>query len=136
MLTGLDDRLELVRRGFDSALGAESSRPDVEDWERTADAYGREVLTVAPAQLLPNLVADSHELHSLLSSPLPAALQRDLTRVAGQLAALIAISQVGLGELQAARRWWRTARRAADHARDPALQAFVRGRQAVMALYS
>ncbi len=133
MLSGLGDRLEMVRRGFDWAVGAESSSLEVEDWERTAQAYGREVLTVAPAQLLPNLVADFHELHTVLTGPLPAGAERDLTRVAGQVAALIAINQVGLGEHQAARRWWRTARRAADRARDPELQAFVRGRQAVMA---
>jgi hypothetical protein len=135
MLSGLDDGLEMVRRGFDWTLGAESSSLDVEDWERTAHAYGREVLTASPAQLLPNLIADFDELRTVLTNPLPAAAERDLTRVAGQLAALIAIDQVGLGEHQAARRWWRTARRAADRARDPALQAFVRGRQAVMALY-
>jgi hypothetical protein len=135
MLSGLDDRLEIVRRGFDWALGAESSSLDVEDWERTAHAYGREVLTGSPAQLLPNLIADFDELRTVFASPLPATAQRDLTRVAGQLAALIAIDQVGLGAHQAARRWWRTARRAADRAGDPALQAFVRGRQAVMALY-
>jgi hypothetical protein len=136
MLSGLDDRLELVRRGFDWVLGAEPSSLDVEDWERTAHAYGRESVALSPAQLLPNLVAEFDELRALLSGPLPAVAERDLTRVAGQLAALIAINQVGLGEHQAARRWWRTARRAADRARDPALQAFVRGRQAVMALYA
>jgi hypothetical protein len=136
MLSGLDGRLEIVRRGFDRALGAESSSLEVADWERTAQAYGRESLTVPPAQLLPNLVAEFDELRTVLTSPLPAGAGRDLTRVAGQLAALIAINQVGLGEHQAARRWWRTARRAADRACDPALQAFVRGRQAVMALYA
>jgi hypothetical protein len=61
--------------------------------------------------------------------------RRRLTRVAGQLAVLIAHSLVSLGEHQAARRWWRTARSAADCAGDPALAAFVHGQQAMLSLY-
>lgn len=132
-LNALARDLEGVRRTFDRAVDPVDI--DVDEWERGTCAYGRELATVPPAQLLPHLTADFHELVAILGVPRPDATRRRLTRVAGQLAALIAVTEATLGELQAARRWWRTARRAADHAGDPHLSAFVRGRQAVLALY-
>jgi hypothetical protein len=45
------------------------------------------------------------------------------------------VTAVSLDAPQAARRWWRTARRAAEQVGDPELSAFVLGQQAVMTLY-
>lgn len=133
-LAPLDHQLEGMRRGFDAALSREPLTANVEEWERTAYAYSCETVTVAPRELLPNLLADFDELRELLEH-CPASARRQLTFVAGQLAALIAVTMAGLGQQQAARRWWRSARTAADQAGEPRLASFVRGRQAVLALY-
>src|SRR6266516_1998078 len=126
---------EGARRAVEHVLAPRVGALDVNEWERTAHAYGYEVGTVAPYRLLPNLLAEFGELSDLLDKqPADSAPQR-LTGVAGQLAALTAMTFVSLGQPQTARRWWRTARRAADRAGDGPLVAFVRGRQAVMALY-
>lgn len=135
-LAPLDHQLEGMRRGFDAALAREPLDADVDEWERTAYAYSCDAVTVTPAELLPNLLADFDELRELLDGRCPASARRQLTLVAGQLAALIAFTMVDLGQHHGARRWWRSARATADQAGEPKLAAFVRGRQAVFALYA
>lgn len=134
-LAPLDHQLEGVRRGFDAALAREPLNSDVDEWERTAYAYSCEAVTATSEELLPNLLADFDEIRDLLDGRCPTSARRQLTFVAGQLAALIAYAMVGLGRHQDARRWWRSARTASDQAGEPKLAAFVRGRQAVLALY-
>jgi len=126
---------EEARRGMEHVLAPALGDRDIDEWERTAHAYGYEVGSVAPDRLLPSLLADFSEAADLLSAPPPAAVKPRLTSVAGRLSALTAMTFVNLGQPQTARRWWRTARRIANQAADGKLAAFVRGRQAVLALY-
>lgn len=135
LLAPLDHQLEGMRRGFDAALSHGPLNVDADEWERTVYAYSCEPGTAAPAQLLPNLLADFDELRDLLDGRCPGSARRQLTLIAGQLAALIAETMVILGQHHAARRWWRSARTASDQAGEPRLAAYVRGRQAVLALY-
>jgi len=138
-LAPLDHQLEAMRRGFDAALAREPRHADVDEWERTVYAYSCDAVTAAPAELLPNLLADFDEIRELLDGRdgrCPASARPQFTLVAGQLAALIAFTMVDLGQYHGARRWWRSARTAADQAADAKLAAFVRGRQAVFALYA
>jgi hypothetical protein len=134
MLTHAGQQLDGVRRGLDVALGHVPDAQDVEEWERTAHAYSHDLGPAAPSEILPNLLEDFDEIRHVIERA-PAPVQRRLIRVAGQLAALTAHTVVGVGQPQAARRWWRTAKLAADRAGDPELAAYVRGQQAVQALY-
>jgi hypothetical protein len=128
-------RLEHARRGVEHLLPSALSDRDLDEWERTADAYSEEVGAVAPATILPNLVADLAELRDLFDTRLSTPAHQRLLHVAGQLSALTAITMINLAQVQAARRWWRTAWRIADQVGDPQLSSYIRGRQAVLALY-
>ena len=132
-LSPLDGKLEGVRRGLN--LTREPFDLDLDEWERTAYAYCGELSTTPPAQLLVHLLTDFNEIAKVLNRSGLDGECRRLTHVAGQLAVLIAHSLVSLGEHQAGRRWWRTARAAADCVGDPALAAFVHGQQAMLSLY-
>jgi hypothetical protein len=132
-LSPLEGKLESIRRGLD--LARAPSDLDLDEWERTAFVYCGELSATPPAQLLVHLLADFDEVAKSLDRSGPDVERRRLTHVAGQLAVLIAHSLLSLGEHQAARRWWRTARAAADCAGDPALAAFVHGQQAMLSLY-
>jgi hypothetical protein len=132
-LSPFESKLESIRRGL--TLPRRPSDRDLHEWERTAYAYWGELSATPPAQLLVHLLADFDEVVTVLDQSWPDNERRRLTHVAGQLAVLTAHSLVSLGEQQAARRWWRTARAAADCAGDPVLAAFVHGQQAVLSLY-
>jgi hypothetical protein len=122
--------------GLASAVARTPAGQHVDEWERAADAYAYELATVAPGRLLPNLIVDFEQVREVLEHDrLDAHQRRRLTRVAAQLAALIADTLIWLGERAASRRWSRAARGAADEAGDPVLAAAVRGKQAIRALY-
>jgi hypothetical protein len=55
--------------------------------------------------------------------------------VAAQLSVLTAVTIIATGAPQAGRRWWRTARRAAEQVGDAELEAFVVGERAILATY-
>jgi tetratricopeptide (TPR) repeat protein len=126
--------LEHLRRGLDAALGAPMSAVDVGEWEHTAFRYASEINHLPYAQVLPELMADLAEVQARLVR-IPDALRPRMAHVCGQLSALMAIVLFGNGDPEGARRYWRTAVRAADQSGDPALQSLVRGRRAVYALY-
>ncbi len=126
-----DDEDDVNRR---AALGAPTGAADVEEWEHTAFRYAREVGYLPPAQVFPALMADLAEVQTRLVRA-PDALRPRMAHVCGQLSALTAIALFQQGDPEGARRYWRTALRAADQSGDPALQSLVRGRRAVYALY-
>lgn len=126
---------EPLRDAFETAVAADASDRDADTWERVAYDYAREVGWSPAAILQPELAADFAELTRLVPSGQGTARTR-LVHVAAQLAALMAINLTNLGEGRSARRWWRTAARAADQAGDHTAAALVRGRAAVFSLYA
>ena len=126
--------LEHLRRGLDAALGGPTTAADIDEWESTAFRYAHEVGYLPPLQFFPALMADLAEVQSTLLR-VPDALRPRMAHVCGQLSALMAIALFQNGDPNGARGYWRTAVRAADQSGDPALQALVRGRRAVYALY-
>jgi tetratricopeptide (TPR) repeat protein len=126
--------LERLRRGVDAALSAPPGERDADAWERTAAGYAHEVGVLPSRELLPGLLADFGEIGERLAGS-SGHIRHRLARAAGQLAALMAIALTNLGDSGTARRWWRTAARAADEAGDYRAAALVRGRHAVFALY-
>jgi hypothetical protein len=134
LLAPVAERLEELRRGTDTILDASSRDRDVDEWERVAWDHSCAVGTVPSPGLIPDLAADFAEVeHRAAATAGP--LRTRLLAVMGQLAALMAIALIGVGDHRTARRWWRTAARAADQVGNPDLAAIVRGRQSVLALY-
>jgi tetratricopeptide (TPR) repeat protein len=131
---GLLGGIELLRQHLDGALDPLTTSRDAEEWERAAAEFAAEVGHLPPRQVLPGLLADLSEAEARLTTA-PGALRSRLARVCAQLAALTAITLCSLGETEYARRYWRTALRAADQSHDATLQALLRGRRAVFALY-
>ncbi|MGI5419694.1 hypothetical protein [Actinomadura luteofluorescens] len=124
-----------LREAFEAAVAADANDRDADTWERVAHDYAHEVGWASAAALQPELAADFAELARLVPTA-PGTAQLRLIHVAAQMAALMAINLTNLGEGRAARRWWRTAARAADHTGDHATAARIRGRAAIFALYT
>ncbi|RFS81229.1 XRE family transcriptional regulator [Actinomadura spongiicola] len=127
--------LEPIRQALARALPAGLQGHLVQDWEEIAFEHGHAFLTTPPDKLLPDLAAD---LVALLNSLAAAAgtAREDLCGPAGKLAALMAMTVSTLGERRHARDWWKTARHAADASKNRDLRVWVRGYEAMNALYS
>jgi len=130
----LAGQLERLRRSLDDALSAEATERDADEWERVASDYAHEIGVLSPAAVLPPLLADFGEIADRLENA-AGGVQRRLTHVAAQMSALAAIVLTALGDSLTARRWWRTAARAADESGDWRAASLARGRQAVFSLY-
>lgn len=127
--------LDVIRTGLvSSLLGQDAADIDVAEWEEVADEYGRAFYTESPTALVAHLAADLADLQETLAAD-HGGRQVDLSRVAAQLAAIMAMSLTSTGQFQTARRWWRTCRRAADASGDPAVRVWVRSQDAISALY-
>ncbi|MCP9953144.1 hypothetical protein [Actinomadura madurae] len=128
---GLDaERLRAILTG---TLTTEATTRDADAWEQVVYGYAREAGFVPPQQVLPEMLADLAELDLLISRATSAARPR-LVNAAAHLSMFTAISMLGLGDVRSARRWWRTAIRAADESGDPDFGALARGRHGVLAL--
>jgi transcriptional regulator with XRE-family HTH domain len=130
----LAGHLESLRRGLDAALGGPTSAADIDEWESTAFRYAHEVGYLPPVQFFPALTADLAEVQTRLMR-VPDALRPGMAHVCGQFSALMAIALFEQGDPAGARRYWRTAVRAADESHDLNLRSHVRAKRAVYALY-
>ncbi|MFF5263496.1 hypothetical protein ACFY4C_31595 [Actinomadura viridis] len=127
---------ERQRAALNSAFGTAPTDRDADTWERVAYDYAHEVGTIrTPAPVvLPELLTDLGELSALIPQATGLARHR-LFHSAAELAALTAIAFTQVGDFRSARRWWRSASRAADESGDHLLSVRVRGKQAVISLY-
>lgn len=127
--------LDVIREGLTASMPQRAGRGlDTDEWASVAQDYEHAYYTEAPAGLILDLAADLADLrHDLDAASDP--VRRDLSRIASLLAALMAMSLVNLGQFQSARRWWRTARRAADASTDTATRVLVRSHDATHAIY-
>lgn len=127
--------LDAIRTGLvSSMLGADAADIDVAEWEDVVEEYGRAYYTLTPMALMLHLAADLADLQQTLANS-HGSRRADLSRVGARLAAVMAMSLAKTGQFQPARRWWRTCRTAADTCGDPAIRVWVRGQEAVHALY-
>jgi hypothetical protein len=102
---------------------------------RIAWEYGFSYMTTPPAELLGGLQVDFAVLGDVMRRQRADAAQRELYRVAALLAAFTAMTLANLGHLRYARRWWRTAKEAADASGDIQARLWTRGNEVVRALY-
>lgn len=128
--------LEAVRHELDRSVADERGAAGVDEWQAIALDYGQTYLVTAPATLLQTLLVDLHGVQLAMQRHSgEQAAQRELVRVGALLAVFTAHTVADLGDLVAARRWWRSARRAADESADPFTVFWVRGREVVRAGY-
>jgi len=127
--------LEVVRHELNHVTVAERSAADVAEWQEIAWDYGQAYLVTAPATLLQALIVDLHGLQLAIHRHPGETDQRQLWQAGALLAAFTAQTAANLGNLVAARRWWRTARRIADEAGDSYIMFWIRGREVVRAGY-
>ncbi|MEU8798895.1 hypothetical protein [Spirillospora sp. NPDC048819] len=126
---------ERLRAALTGTLTTEATEHDADAWERVAHDYANEIDQLPPTVILPDLLSDITELDLLLSranSPIKARL----VNTAAYLAALTAYELTNLGDPRGARRWWRTAAHAADESGDNVTASHIRGKEAVLSLYT
>mgnify|MGYP002620404475 CR=1 FL=1 len=125
---------EALRQLIEKAIGtAESST--VEDWEAVCVDHQHAAHTRPPAEVRDNLVKDIAALQWSLAHAQPEQ-RADLQRSMAWLSRLHAGILTSLGDYGQARRWWATARHAADASGDLDMRVRVRGKEAVLGLYS
>ncbi|HEY0696620.1 MAG TPA: helix-turn-helix transcriptional regulator [Micromonospora sp.] len=111
--TSVTASLEALRHGVSGAYGC-----DYDEWAEIADDYGRLYYRLPAADLLRQVTADLTVLQALIAAD-TSHRRRELDRVAVRLSVVVALILTAGGESLLARRWWRTARRAADQSGDP-----------------
>jgi transcriptional regulator with XRE-family HTH domain len=128
--------LEAMRHGMNRSLAAERADADVGEWQHIIVDYGEAYPIAAPAELVRSLMVDQLGLQAALRRPGSAARQRDLLRTGALLSAFTAQSMSNLGQPLEAKRWWRTAKNAADRSGDPYSITWIRGRELCHAMDS
>lgn len=108
---------------------------DLAAWEEVAWEYGQSYLTVSPHTLIQDLAADFVDAATSLGD-CGDSMRPGMLRVSAQLAAVMAMTLPNAGQVRAARRWWATAREAADQSGDRTVRIWVRGEEGIHALYT
>ncbi|MFA1551333.1 hypothetical protein [Actinomadura chokoriensis] len=126
---------ERLRAALTGTLTTEATTRDADAWARTAFDHAHEIDRVPPAELLPDLLADFAELNLHITRAHGHVRSR-LVDTAAQLAALTAYELTVVGDPRGARRWWRTAAQAADESGNQDTSSNVRGKAAVLSLYT
>ncbi|MBV9029125.1 MAG: helix-turn-helix transcriptional regulator [Pseudonocardiales bacterium] len=127
--------LEAARREFNRSMADNRPTADADEWQEVAREYGQTYLTTSPLVLLQALIADLGGMRLALRHHSEETVQRQLLQAGALLTAFTAQTAANMGDLIEARRWWRTARQAADRSVDPSTIAWVRGREVVRAGY-
>jgi transcriptional regulator with XRE-family HTH domain len=119
--------LEILRQGLGHAIGN-----DRDQWNRITADYAQSYYTTPPDVLCERLGVDIGILQQLLAS---CPNDRDLARAAANQSMVLAITLTSVGQTWMARRWWRTARDAADKSGDLGVRVMTRSQEAVKGLY-
>jgi hypothetical protein len=127
--------LEAVRHELNRSIADNLVTADVDEWQEVAQEYGQTYLTTSPVTLLKTLITDLGGAQLTLQRHSDETVQRQLLQAEALLAAFTAQTVANMGDLIEARRWWRTARLAADRSTDPYTMLWVRGREVVRAGY-
>jgi transcriptional regulator with XRE-family HTH domain len=131
-----EEPLEPIRHALSNALPGGLRGHLANDWEEVAFEHGHAFLTTPPELLLPALAHDLVRLQRTIRTTGGEGLRLSLCAPAGKLASLIAMTVATLGQPRQARDWWKTARHSADASNDRDLKIWVRGYEAMSALYS
>jgi len=128
--------VEHIRRGLDAALLRRTvSVTMLDQWEESTAGYGARYMTVPPLRLLCDILLDLGDVHRMCAQRQPIDSAERFCRLAAQLAGLVGITLLDLGDQRLARAYFRTARTAADETGDRRLRAWVAVREALVPLY-
>jgi hypothetical protein len=125
---------EHIRQMLERTLGTPDGHPE-DHWEAVCADHMTALLTQPPAQARDDLLVDLAILHQQMSITAPDKAA-NLHRIAAWMSTMHANLLTRLGDHGPARRWWRTARQAADTSQDTDMRVWVRGSEAVFGLYS
>jgi hypothetical protein len=126
--------LEAARRSLHDAFPG-GRDADIDEWNAIAWDYGETYAATPPADLLRTLLVDFAGLQEAFQRFQRGTDQSELYRVSALLAGFIAQTASNLGRLTESRRWWRTARYAADQAGDSFSPLWVRAREITHAMH-
>jgi transcriptional regulator with XRE-family HTH domain len=121
--------LEALRQGIGYALDA-----DYDEWQQIAEDYGIAFYTTSPEVLVEQLAADLRVLQEQLAVD-HGRPRQDLARAVGRLSIVLAITLVATGQRHMARRFWRSAHRAARLSADAETQVLAVAWDAVNGCY-
>jgi tetratricopeptide (TPR) repeat protein len=125
-----------IRRRMDDALlGASVSATMLDQWEDSADGYGRQYRSVAPLRLLCDVLLELGDVRRMCEGRQPLEFAERLCRLAAKLAALAGMTMINIGDQRLARSFFRTARMAADETGDRHLRGWVTVRESMVPLY-
>ena len=129
--------IDLIRRGLDDTLSEGAmAQAALDDWERMVIRYGRATRDQPASALLNDISADLAELKLTLRRHRSASALRQLTRIAAQMAGLMGLTFIKLGDHRSFRQWARTARLAASEAGDPVTHSWVLAQESYGHYYS
>jgi transcriptional regulator with XRE-family HTH domain len=129
--------IDLIRRGLDDTLSEGAmAQAALDDWERMVIRYGRATRDQPAGALLNDISADLAELKLTLRRHRSASALRQLTRIAAQMAGLMGLTFIKLGDRRSFREWARTARLAASEAGDPVTHSWVLAQESYGHYYS
>ncbi|MBB4705173.1 helix-turn-helix domain-containing protein [Sphaerisporangium siamense] len=125
---------EPIRQLLEQSLQT-SEGHTIDDWEAVCAHHLYAVNNQPPAKVRDDLLVDLLAVQRSLANATPAQAG-ELHRITAWLSCLQGNLLTRLGEYGAARRWWTTARHAADASPDRDMQVWVRGSEAVFGLYT
>ncbi|MEU9889711.1 helix-turn-helix transcriptional regulator [Sphaerisporangium sp. NPDC051011] len=125
---------EHLRQMLERTLGTADGR-DEDHWEAVCADHMQALLAQPATEARDDLLVDLAILHQQMSATTPEQAAR-LQRIAAWMSTMHANLLTRLGEHGPARRWWRTARQAADASQDVDMRVWARGVEAVFGLYS
>ncbi|KJE21189.1 Helix-turn-helix domain [Frankia torreyi] len=127
--------MEPTRHTVTTSLAPDDGVPDVDEWRAIVHDYSLSYGSDPAADLLRRLDADLSILSGVARDETDSTVVRELRRIGALLAAFTAHATADVGDLASSRRWWRTAKRAADASGDVHARLWTRGREIVRALY-
>jgi hypothetical protein len=132
ILTLIDSTRDQIEQGF-----AISTIPvsHIDDLEMTVADRSADCVIAPPAEMVCRLTLDLVEIQRFAVTRQPHRVQRRLSSLVGQLAALIGVEMMVLGRVREANAWHGTALAAADDASDDVLGAQAQALHATIPLY-
>ncbi len=120
---------EALRHGIAAAVD-----PDADQWDQIIADYGVAYYRMSSAAMMDALRADLTVLQTLIAVEAGPARGR-LMRAAGRLSVIVALNFGSVGNILAARRWWRDAHEYAVESEDPDTIVLARAWEAVNGCY-
>ncbi|MGW2209896.1 helix-turn-helix domain-containing protein [Streptomyces sp. NPDC001781] len=132
---GVLEQVDALQQGLTESFAAgPMTDAGLAEWEHTVARHGRATRYRPEADLLPELLGDFADLRLVLAHRHAPAAHRRLTVAAAQMAGLMALTLLKLGDSRA-RSWWRTGRTAAAAADDRATLSWIYAQEAYQLYY-